>query len=206
MTHLWLRAESKPNEERTALTPDFAKQLLHAGFDVTVEDSPQSAFDIDAYRTVGCAIESAHAWITRAPADAYILGLKELAAGDTPLHHRHIHFAHLYKEQSGWQLELKRFIDGGGELLDLEYLVDEHARRVAAFGYWAGFAGAALALLAWAGQKRGASPVLAPVKSRPSKDALVAEVQTAIQGCGRQPRMLVIGAVGTQWKRGGPAL
>jgi hypothetical protein len=27
MTHLWLPAESKPNEERTALTPDFAKQL-----------------------------------------------------------------------------------------------------------------------------------------------------------------------------------
>ena len=33
---------------------------------------------------------------------------------------------------------------------DLEYLVDGEQRRVAAFGYWAGYAGAALGLLATA--------------------------------------------------------
>ena len=36
---------------------------------------------------------------------------------------------------------------GGGALLDLEYLTDDHGRRLAAFGYWAGYVGAALAVL-----------------------------------------------------------
>lgn len=57
-----------------------------------------------------------------------------------------------YKEQGGWETVLGRFPRGKGTLLDLEFLEDESGRRVAAFGYHAGFAGAAIALLAWAWQ------------------------------------------------------
>ena len=42
---------------------------------------------------------------------------------------------------------LSRFAAGGGALLDLEYLVDGKGRRLAAFGFWAGYLGAALAVL-----------------------------------------------------------
>ena len=33
---------------------------------------------------------------------------------------------------------LKRFVDGGSRLYDLEYLENEEGRRIAAFGPWAG--------------------------------------------------------------------
>lgn len=49
-------------------------------------------------------------------------------------------------------LILGSFPRGGGTLLDLEFLQHEDGRRVAAFGYHAGFAGAALALETWAWQ------------------------------------------------------
>jgi len=45
-----------------------------------------------------------------------------------------------------------RFPRGGGTLLDLEFLTDDRGRRITAFGYHAGFAGAALALETWAWQ------------------------------------------------------
>ena len=64
-------------------------------------------------------------------------------------------FGHAYKGQPAGQILLKRFKAGGGTLYDLEYLVDEAGRRVAAFGYWAGFAGAAISLKCWAAQQTG---------------------------------------------------
>ncbi|MGW0585007.1 saccharopine dehydrogenase, partial [Streptomyces sp. NPDC002920] len=52
-----------------------------------------------------------------------------------------------YKGQPGAAALLGRFAAGVGALLDLEYLVDEQGRRLAAFGFWAGYLGAALAVL-----------------------------------------------------------
>lgn len=47
--HLWLRAETKPMEHRAALSPAAAKELLDAGFKITVEKSTQRIFDDDEY-------------------------------------------------------------------------------------------------------------------------------------------------------------
>jgi saccharopine dehydrogenase (NAD+, L-lysine-forming) len=47
--------------------------------------------------------------------------------------------AHCFKGQHGWEKVLSRYSRGGGTLLDLEFL-EKNGRRVAAFGYWAGFA------------------------------------------------------------------
>lgn len=50
-THVWLRAETKPLEHRSALTPTTAKELLETGqFKVSVEKSDQSTFNIDEYK------------------------------------------------------------------------------------------------------------------------------------------------------------
>ena len=65
-------------------------------------------------------------------------------------------FGHAYKGQPAGQVLLRRFRDGGGTLYDLEYLTDETGRRVAAFGYWAGYAGAALSAFGLDGAKRRA--------------------------------------------------
>ncbi len=195
-THIWLRAESKPLEERTALTPACARELIESGFEVTVEASSQRAVPATAYESVGCKLVKPHSWKSDAPPNALILGLKELETSTEPLRHRHIHFAHVYKNQLGWEAMLRRFVEGGGALYDLEFLVDEHGRRVAAFGHWAGYAGAALAILAWCRQTSKLEPVLPPIKSRPSQSALLKEVREAIAGCGSPPRVMIIGALG----------
>ena len=153
--HLWLRAECKPHEERRALSPGNAGKLVAHGFRVRVERSSQSIFEAWEYEKAGCEIADSESWEQLAPPDTFILGLKELPPSPLPLTHHHIYFAHAYKGQAGWQDVLRRFHDGGGSLLDLEYLTDESGRRVAAFGFWAGFAGAAVALQAWQSQQSG---------------------------------------------------
>ncbi len=194
MTHLWVRAEQRDNEERVGLTPDGAARLIDAGMRVTVEESSFRAIPIEGYRDAGCEIAAENSW-PGAPADAIVFGLKELPDDGTPLTHRHILFGHAFKGQPAGQVLLKRFKAGGGTLYDLEYLVDETGRRVAAFGYWAGFAGAAVALKCWAAQRRGgiAGPVSTYANSQALRDELSAEL--AEIGTSR-PNALVIGALG----------
>ena len=153
MTHLWVRAEQRPNEERVGLTPEGAAALQVQGMRVTVEDSGTRAIPLEGYRAAGCEIAEEHSW-PDAPDDAIIFGHKELPEDGTPLRHRHIMFGHAYKGQHSGRVLLERFKAGGGALYDLEYLVDEAGRRVAAFGYWAGYAGAAIALKCWTAQQR----------------------------------------------------
>lgn len=194
MTHLWVRAEQRPNEERVGLTPEGAAALIAAGLRVTVEESHVRAIPIDGYRDAGCEIAPENSW-PNAPADAIVFGLKELPEDGTPLPHRHIMFGHAYKGQSAGQELLKRFNAGGGTLYDLEYLVDEAGRRVAAFGYWAGFAGAAVSLKCWAAQQRG--EIAGPVHQYPGKDALLDDLRAELNATGApRPRAIVIGALG----------
>ena len=192
MTHLWVRAEQRPNEERVGLTPEGAAALVKAGLRVTVEESSVRAIPIDGYRAAGCEIAAENLW-PQAPADAIIFGLKELPEDGTPLTHRHIMFGHAYKGQPAGRVLLQRFKAGGGTLYDLEYLVNEDGRRVAAFGYWAGFAGAAVALKCWAAQQRGS--LAGPVAKYPGKAALIADLNAELDGMNR-PRAIVIGALG----------
>ncbi|MCZ8152913.1 MAG: saccharopine dehydrogenase [Rhodobacteraceae bacterium] len=192
MTHLWVRAEQRPNEERVGLTPDGAAALVKAGLRVSVEESSVRAIPIDGYRAAGCEIVAENLW-PQAPRDAIIFGLKELPEDGTPLAHRHIMFGHAYKGQPAGRELLKRFKAGGGTLYDLEYLVDETGRRVAAFGYWAGFAGAAVSLKCWAAQQRGS--IAGPVAKYPGRAALIADLEREMAGMPR-PRAIVIGALG----------
>jgi hypothetical protein len=80
---------------------------------------------------IGAPLVEEGSWVTDAPKDAYILGLKELPEDDFPLEHVHISFAHCYKQQAGWEKVLSRWPRGGGTLLDLEFLTDDSGRRVA---------------------------------------------------------------------------
>jgi saccharopine dehydrogenase (NAD+, L-lysine-forming) len=145
-TSLWLRAETRPTERRTPLVPDDARKLVVAGMAVTVEHSPRRCFPVGEYEAAGCHVAEEGAWVD-APDDAVVLGLKELPDEPPALRHTHVFFGHAFKKQPGAEPLLRRFRDGGGTLLDLEYLVDGTGRRLAAFGYWAGYLGAALAVL-----------------------------------------------------------
>jgi saccharopine dehydrogenase (NAD+, L-lysine-forming) len=192
MTHLWVRAEQRLNEERVGLTPEGAAELMAAGIKVTVEASSVRAIPIEGYRRAGCTIADENTW-PDAPQDAIIFGLKELPDDGTPLTHRHIMFGHAFKGQPAGQVLLARFKVGGGTLYDLEYLVDRDGRRMAAFGYWAGYAGAAISLKAWAAQQAGGT--LGPVRKYPDRTALLADL-TRDLGDAPRPAALVIGALG----------
>lgn len=199
---LHLRAETKPLEARAALTPSTTKQLLDAGFKVYVEKSSQSTFDADEYEKVGATIVPEGSW-KEAPKDRIIFGLKELPEDETfPLVHEHIQFAHCYKDQGGWKDVLRRFPEGKGTLYDLEFLENDQGRRVAAFGFYAGFAGAAIGVMDWAfKQTHSDNEDLRGVTPYPNEDELIADVKKVLDEAlkkngGEYPQCLVIGALG----------
>ncbi|MER7763540.1 saccharopine dehydrogenase [Streptomyces sp. NPDC097619] len=184
-TGIWLRREASATEQRTPLVPRDAAKLVADGVPVTVEESGHRAFPIEEYAAAGCRVAPGDSW-PQAPADQVVLGLKEPSAAAAPLTHRHVFFGHAYKGQEGGPALLDRFAAGGGTLLDLEYLTDDSGRRVVAFGHWAGYVGAALAVL----HHRGALDV--PLTSGP-RDELDARLA---RGRGDGTRALVIGALG----------
>ncbi|RMD39345.1 hypothetical protein DV735_g5780, partial [Chaetothyriales sp. CBS 134920] len=199
-TTIHLRSEDKPLEHRSALTPTTAKALLDAGYAVNVERSPQRIFDDAEFEAVGATLVPEHSW-TAVPDDHIILGLKELPEESFPLQHTHVQFAHCYKQQKGWEQVLSRFPRGGGTLLDLEFLTDDKGRRVAAFGYHAGYAGAALAVQSWAYYLANPTAKTFPgVKPFANETLLLESVRESLQAgskiADRAPRVLVIGALG----------
>ncbi|WP_169568306.1 saccharopine dehydrogenase [Sneathiella limimaris] len=193
--HIWVRTEHKAHEKRVALVPRDVKLLMDAGYRVTVEKSPDRCIPIEQYEAVGCEIAEQGSW-PEAPRDAYVLGVKELPNAETDLVHKHIYFGHVYKDQPGWQKTLGRFVTGKGTLYDLECLVDENGRRVAAFGYWAGFAGAAVAVKTWSGIKAGRNPSLSEVTDYPNVDSLLNELRGELAEFEEKPSLIVIGALG----------
>ncbi|MDQ7071643.1 MAG: saccharopine dehydrogenase [Rhodobacterales bacterium] len=194
MTHLWIRAEQRQNEERVGITPQGVADLINRGIRVTVEKSSVRAIPLQGYSDAGAEIAPENSWPT-APLDAIIFGLKELPEDGTPLPHKHILFGHAYKGQFSGKALLERFKSGGGTMYDLEYLVDENGRRVAAFGYWAGYAGAAVSLKCWAAQQHG--KICAPVGAYAGKDALISDLESEMDATGKpRPKAIVIGALG----------
>ncbi|MEM1365622.1 MAG: saccharopine dehydrogenase [Pseudomonadota bacterium] len=194
MAHFWVRAETKTGEARAPVTPATARQLIDGGHTVSVELSGDRAFANGDYAAVGCEMVPAGGWVF-SPDDAVVLGIKELPDGPVNLTHTHIYFGHAFKGQAGWRDLLARFERGNGRLLDLEYLTNDEGRRLAAFGYWAGFAGAALGLMAWARLQRDDMPVLPPLAPSENQAALVEGVREALDGLA-PPTALVMGALG----------
>lgn len=191
MVHLWVRAEERDNERRVGLLPSGVAELIAKGFRITVEDSPARVIATADFLAAGAEIAMPGSW-RNAPPDVVVFGLKELTEDRTPLTHRHIMFGHAYKGQPAGQRLLERFDAGGGTLFDLEYLADASGRRVAAFGYWAGYAGAAVAALCWAAQKKG--QIAGPVTEAESAEAMQNRVADALQE--KRPEVIVIGAFG----------
>ncbi|KAK7058784.1 Saccharopine dehydrogenase [Paramarasmius palmivorus] len=189
----WLRCEKKEFERRSALTPTTAKKLIDAGFEIFVERDEQRIFDDSEFEAVGCKLVDNNSW-PNAPTDVPIIGLKELPVSTDPLPHTHIQFAHCYKKQAGWSSVLARFQRGGGTLYDLEFLEDENRRRVAAFGFHAGFAGAAAGALAYASQREGKK--LGLLEPYENESAMIEHVKKTLGGSGKGVKALVIGALG----------
>lgn len=207
---LLLRQEQRPLEHRS-FSPAIIKSLVEAGYPVSVERSSKELarvriFKDEEYETAGAKLIPEVSWET-APEGTIILGLKELPEEDFPLRNDHITFAHCYKNQTGWQKVLGRFPQGGGVLYDLEFLVDEEGRRVSAFGYHAGFTGAALAIKAWAFQLANPGRLLPGVGEYTGgrefylgEEELVQQIKKDVTAgeaiAGRKPTAMIMGALG----------
>lgn len=193
--HLWIRAEARPTEQRVPIVPADARRLIADGFTVTVEESPTRIIALEEYVAAGCAVAPRGSWVD-APEGAVVVGIKELPEDPDDLAHTHVYFAHAYKGQTGADVVLDRFRRGGGELLDVEYLTVD-GKRVVAFGFWAGYVGAALAVLRHRGLLTGSvSPM-----TRAELDAMLqhgpALTSGAPAGATAEPeRALVIGSRG----------
>ncbi len=186
-THLWVRAEVRSTERRAPVVPSDVRRLVDAGFRVTVEESAQRVLDPASYAEAGASLVATGSWVD-APDDVVVVGIKELPDEPAALRHRHVYFAHAFKGQSDAVTVLERFRAGGGTLSDIEYLTDARGRRVVAFGYWAGYVGAALGVLHLAG---ALETPLQPMAQH-DLDALLLSVAEDVAGC----RPVVTGARG----------
>lgn len=90
-TILHVRAETKPLEHRSAVTPTIAKKLVEAGYTVNVERSPLSIFPDEEYEGTGAKLVPTGSWMEAAQ-EHIIIGLKELPEEDFPLKHT-VHLA-----------------------------------------------------------------------------------------------------------------
>ncbi|EDO41960.1 predicted protein [Nematostella vectensis] len=203
--HLWLRAECKPLERRAHLTPEKCKELVDAGFKVTVESSDQRIFKNEEYASIAGVevLAPGITWEKAAPKDAIILGLKNLPYDDTsPISQHHVFFAHAYKDQPGAKEVIGRFTRGGGAILDIEYMLNEEGKReVAEFSPIAGQVGMALGIAGWCHQQLGERmPSVSPYDS---EALLVQHVQSLLKRLAKKkgvaevyPTIIVLGALG----------
>jgi len=188
-----LRNEARATERRAPITPKDAKTLMAAGGELLVESSAKRIFPDANYADAGCRIVPSGTWETAE--NVTILGLKELPETPAKLALPFIHFAHIFKDQSGWQDELRRFTNGGGCLYDLEYLTIQ-GRRTAAFGYWAGWMGATLAAWRLLARWNGNDGPLKGVSSFESRSEVEDILRAEASACIKPRRAVVIGAKG----------
>jgi saccharopine dehydrogenase (NAD+, L-lysine forming) len=190
----WLRGETKHNEFRRALTPNNCSEILADGHTIYIEDWKESIIHTHEYTKVGCLPVAANSWYKEAPDNAIIVGIKELPNSIPNFKHTHIYFAHVYKEQAESAAILEKFKLGGGKLIDLEYMTDSDGRRVCAFGYWAGYIGAALgALYCKTSNKDQVSSELQHLKQFANKQELIGFVN---KHTNQKGKAIVIGSKG----------
>ena len=198
MTHFWLRSEDRQDEFRTPISPKGAEKLLREGFEVTVEDCEKRIFKTSEYKLKGCKIVTKGSWVT-ADKDNIIIGLKEINQ-DLELSHKHIMFAHVFKKQANSEKILDNFKKNKGTLYDLEYLKDTKGKRVAAFGYYAGYSGAFVGLNIWLNYKNNilSSDIKIPLSTTKQNLLNTASKQLELHKKNKleMPKIIVIGSAG----------
>ncbi|WP_066631751.1 NAD(P)-dependent oxidoreductase [Labilibacter marinus] len=125
-------------DARTALTPHGAAQLLqdNKALNIYVQPSDDRAFADEEYAEVGCVLmaDLSHCDV--------LLGVKEVAKESLIEGKQYMFFSHTAKKQMHNQALLQTILDKKITLIDYEYLYASKKNRIAAFGYYAGLAGA----------------------------------------------------------------
>lgn len=207
MKNFIIRAETKPNETRTPVVPEDARKLLLAGNNVFIETSKHRCIADNEYEAVGCEIVPAGSWLVANAKNSYVIGLKELPELPSVIRQNHVYFGHAYKQQIGWQKLLNRFTAGEGSLFDIEYMTQNN-RRVAAFGHWAGYVGACLAIQNYCWQLLG-QELNNLDESNYRRESLIAYTELLLQKSKvgiNQLKILVLGVLGRSGQGAAQAL
>ena len=143
---IYLRDEINKNEFRTPLIPTDINILIKNNFIIYVESSNTRIYQDDEYINNG-AIITYKKWYEDEFKDALIIGLKQFDNINKLNNHKHIYFAHCYKNQKGSELILNYFFKSNSIIYDMEYFIGLDNKRLISFGYYAGIVGGFLGLL-----------------------------------------------------------
>ncbi len=133
-----LKETQSDPDARVAITPDDAQKLLSINKSLTilVQPSEVRCFSEEEYIDAGCIISD-----DLSDCDL-LLGIKEVDKNTLIRGKKYMFFSHTAKKQVHNQALLQAVIDKNITLIDYEFLYGEKKRRIAAFGYFAGLAGA----------------------------------------------------------------
>lgn len=146
--YLWICIEYCLNECCVGIIFDGVCDLIVCGFCISIEESLYCILLVEDFIVVGVILVFEGSWF-EVLCDVIIFGLKELFEDGIFLLYCYIMFGYVYKGQVvGFEL-LCCFCDGGGVLLDLEYLIDVIGCCLVVFGYWVGFVGVVVLLKVW---------------------------------------------------------
>lgn len=132
-----IKETKTPIDNRVALTPTQAKQLMDSFTDaeIVAESSDIRAYSDDEYRAAGVKI------VTDLSDCDVLFGIKEAAIDSIIPQKHYFFFGHIAKMQEYNRPLIKAMINKKITFTDYEYLVDRDGKRVCAFGWWAGVVG-----------------------------------------------------------------
>lgn len=152
---IYLRCEFNENEKRTPIIPTDVPKLLETGFIVYIETSKNRIFTDSEYLNQGAIITNKH-WYHPDFQYALIVGLKDIRELDKLANHKHLYFAHCYKNQQNSQVILNSFFNSKSVIYDFEYFFyNNNNKRLISFGYYAGITGALITLFHYSLKQNG---------------------------------------------------
>lgn len=143
-----LRERKNPPDERVALTPQQAAEVMRAfpGTIVIAQSSPYRCFKDEEYEAAGVAVQE-----DVSEADI-LLGIKEVPSEYLLKGKTYLFFSHTIKKQPYNRNMLREVLKQRIKLVDYECLVWENGSRILGFGRFAGIIGTYNGLRTW-GQK-----------------------------------------------------
>ena len=139
-TTIGVRREDKNKwERRVPLTPDHVRALVKQGFRVIVQPSPRRVFPDSAYAEAGAELGE------DLSSAATILAVKEVPVDLLLPRRTYVFFSHTIKAQAENMPLLDAVLERKVRLIDYECITEggvHGAKRLVAFGRYAGIAGA----------------------------------------------------------------
>ncbi len=134
-----IREGKNPPDKRVAFTPSQLKSLnteYSGKLEFQVESSGTRCFTDSEYEEAGINV------VSEISECDVLFGVKEVPVDQLISNKTYFFFSHTIKRQPSNRKLLQAVLEKNVRLIDYEVLKDRHARRVVAFGRWAGIVGA----------------------------------------------------------------